>query len=112
MLDREDADLPVAWHESIKRHVPCFSERDHQFPKFPGNPPAEERVGGERLDGRTDSPSRRQCDCGIVFGQKFERALDVEERSTGINYLRHGFGRGAFLPRAKRSIQAWTSSAR
>ncbi len=64
------------------------------------------------VDGRLD---RDDCVRGggrIVRAQKLERAFDVEQRSRGVDYLRHGFGRAAESSTASRFIQACTSSAR
>jgi hypothetical protein len=43
--------------------------------------------------------------------QELERSLQVCERTSGVDYFRHGFGRSAAVPRAMRAIQACTSSA-
>ena len=73
---------------------------------------AQQRVCSEVLDRGSDDI--RSCDCSpwVFLAQEYERPFQVSQRACGIDYRRHGFGRSVTAPRASRSIQACTSSAR
>jgi hypothetical protein len=50
--------------------------------------------------------AERQDPDFIALGEKSKHPLNFVESFVGINYLRHGAGRGGFSPLARRSIHA------
>lgn len=111
MLDCEDSDLLSRWYVPIERHVSGPAEGDHQLAKVALDRSPQEGMIGERLDRGADRLGSTPRGLRIALRQEFERSLEVREGPAGVDYLRHRFGRCVRLPRARRSIHAWTSVA-
>ena len=111
MPDGEYAYLGTRRKEAVQGDVPRFPERNHQLPQITADPASCVRVRGKHVNGTANRRCRRDRCRWIVLVEKQEQALDIVERARRVDYPRHAFGRGARLPAASRSIQAWTSRA-
>src|SRR5213593_3565045 len=112
MPDREYPHDPLSRDESVEGDVPGLPVRDDQLAHLAVHAATDERMGGEHADRGPDGLRRRDRGSRVSLRQKLEGALEIRERVGGVDYLRHGLGRVLFLPRARRSIQPWTSAAR
>jgi hypothetical protein len=111
MSNRQDAHLVKLRQKSIKRDVSGSSERNYELTQIPLSRPPYQWVQRQRIDGRPDGSSGLECNIDIALRQEQEGTFEVLDCPWGIDYRRHGFGRGALSPLASRSSQACTSSA-
>ena len=112
MAESEHANLIARYQIAVEGDVPRPAVRNDELAKFAVHAASEKRMCGQTIYCRLDRCNRRQRGCLVLIAQKLECARDVIERARRIDYRRHGLGRFAVSPRARRSIQAWTSSAR
>lgn len=102
---------PLHWHEPVQDDVARSPERNHQLAQIALDAASDERMIKKGIDTIANGFDRSCRSVRIVLGQIFERALDIVERVTGIDYPRQGLGLAAFGLRASFDIQLWTSSA-
>ena len=76
------------------------------------NTTADEWMCGQTRNSRLDRGCGATGSGWISCREEFERALEILQCASRVNYRRHGLGRGLFCPVANRSSQACTSSAR
>ncbi len=111
MAYAEHSDFGLLGNESVERDIPGATERDHQFAQVRGEISADEGMGGEHLDPRTDGCGSIERRCRVLVDQETEQPLEVVERLSGIDYLRQGLGRPGLRPLASWSSQRCTSVA-
>jgi len=107
----EHADQVLCWQEAVQSDVAGVAEGNDELAKIPVDSAADKRVVFQRRDGALNHPQRFEGGCFAFFREEAEARGEVVERAACIDYLRHGFGRRAGLPRAIFSSQAWTSVA-
>ncbi len=112
MPDRKHPHFILRYYESVQRDVTSLAVGDHEFPNLAVDTATEKRVRGQVLDGGTDRTCSRERGLRVLGYQELECAHAVGQCARRIDYRRHGFGRAASWPRARRSTQACTSSER
>src|SRR5258706_6823925 len=110
--DRENTYLVAQHDEAVQRDIAARPVGDGEPAQLPFETPADQRMRREarhRRPNRVGRAQGRRCS-SVALGP--DRELKVIERPGGVDYFCHGFGRASVPPRASRSIQWCTSSAR
>ena len=95
MSDRKHPHLVLRDDESVQRDVSRLTKGHHELPNVAVHAPPEQRVRSQVLDGRANSPGRRDCRVRVGARQDIESALQVRQCPRRIDYRRHCFGRAA-----------------
>jgi hypothetical protein len=106
VTNSEGSDFAARWYEAIECEVAAAAEQDHELSQITLDDPADQWMMLEHLDraaDRIDSSERR---VGRERIERRERAFEVRQRVARIDYPRHGLGRAARLPRARRASHA------
>lgn len=111
--DAQDAHDIAGRVVDIQTHIAGVSARNDQFAQFSLHSPPDKRVAGEDPSGIECVGKGVSGSFGRLFDKKLGKTLEVLERLSRENYLRHftGAGRFAFSPRALARMYSRTSSA-
>lgn len=90
MAYREYADLILRRRKLVERNVAGPAVGDHQLAQFPCKATPDQGMARKRVDRFADGCGRNGGDTRIRFGEKLESALEVFERPSRVDYLRHG----------------------
>lgn len=91
--------------ERVLEATRVYLPPDHELAQIRLDSTGNERVLGQYLNSGANRCGNRQCTARIGRGDVLEHTPQVRQGALGMNYSRRGFGRAAFCPLPRRSIQ-------